>query len=65
MTKEYKYFISYGYWSPSHSGTGMCEYTSDKKLETYTQIVGMAEDIKRQSNYDTVVIINYKELKSD
>ena len=56
----YKYFVSFA----SNGRHGMCEITTKKPIETYESLDKVTRTIEKDRNVESVVILNWKELKA-
>jgi hypothetical protein len=59
--KKHVYFISY----VDSGAQGMTEFKTDNPIETYDDVVRVAETIENHNGSKNVVIENWKELKTE
>lgn len=59
--KKHIYFISY-VTSGAH---GMTEFKTDNPIETYDDVVRVAQTIENHNGLKHVIIVNWKKLKAE
>ena len=55
-----KYFITYFHKGDASFGAGNCVITSKKEIINFKDIREIEQKIKKDNNFEEVVIINYK-----
>lgn len=61
---EHLYFIAYSYQTKQFLGTGNHFIYLNKPIETNEDIRLVEERIQKSTNQETVVVINFKKLKT-
>lgn len=60
---KYRYFINYSWSGKDENGSGMTEFFTNKKIDSYDDVVYVSEKIKEKNNFETVIICNWKLLR--
>ena len=58
-----KYFIAYFHKGNKSFGVGNSEITSKKEIINFEDIKEIEQKIKKDNNFEEVIILNYKKIK--
>lgn len=58
-----KYFIAYFHKGNKSFGVGNSEITSKKEIINFEDIQEIEQKIKKDNNFEEVIILNYKKIK--
>lgn len=65
MNTWHTFYVSYQFKKGNDHGFGCVDITRNAPLKTMKQIMNLTDYIKEANNFDSVVIINWKELELD
>jgi len=57
--KVYTYFVYYNWYNEITRGSANCTHIRNKKIKNHSDFMEMFESIKKESDYNSIVIMNF------